>query len=108
MQAEAALVTRNVQIRAVSSSAQGFIECHAAASFTASWTLFRYLGATGISLATQGGGLRFELTTGTLVLSYCCIADGERAGLVFGNTGASGAFSVLVEHLTVYNTVPPA
>lgn len=99
VQAEVVLITRNVIVRSVTSTNQGFVECHTGSVFAASWTLFRYLSAPGSSV----GGVLFETTTGTWTLSYCCIADAERAGLVMAGAFVGSTVQGRAEHIILYN-----
>lgn len=96
VQAEAVLITRNVIIRSVTSTAQAFIELHGVGAFDADWVLFRYLGG-----GVQSCGLRVECTSGSVALSYCCLSEGEERA--FLQASGSTTLALTIEHTSFWN-----
>ena len=78
-QAEVILLTRNVKIRAASSTIQGYITFTATSTVDIDWVEFYYLGQNGIGVAT---------TTGSFNMQYSSIYDAEKTALSL--SGASG------------------
>jgi hypothetical protein len=89
VQAEVVLLTRNVQIRSVTSTTQAWIELHGAASVDCAWTWFKALGG-----ATPGSALQVELTTGALALESCSGSDSDVRCVRATNVLTSGTIAL--------------
>jgi hypothetical protein len=95
-QAEVILLSRNVVIRAVSTTLQfGGMEIRATATVDCDWVLFRYMAG-----ASQYG-LDVNITTGSATFSYCCARDCEQGWLNIG--GIVNAGTLTIEHCVGYN-----
>lgn len=80
-QAEIILLTRNVTIRSVSTTAMAFVSNTSAAVDSFEWTLFRYVGA----VAVPKYGLDVSVTTGSVTVNFCAFRDTESAAIGFRN-----------------------
>jgi hypothetical protein len=78
-QAKVILLSRNVQVRAVTSTLMTYVRVHKPGSFNADWTEFRYLGTT----TTGKRGLEVSATTGAFAFDFCVIRDCEGQALTF-------------------------
>lgn len=96
-QAEVILLTRNVVVRSVSTTAMAYVNGAAGGNLDADWTEFRYLGEN----ATSKKGIELATTTGAVTLDYCSICDCEDGGLYL--TGTTLAGSITINDLVMYN-----
>lgn len=96
-QAEVILLTRNVVVRSVSTTAMSYVNGAAGGNINADWVEFRYLGEN----ATSKKGIELATTTGTVTLDYCSICDCEDGGLYLTGTSLTG--SITVNDLVMYN-----
>jgi hypothetical protein len=96
VQAEVILLTRNVILRSVSTTAMSHAVFKSTSSVDADWALFRYMGgAAGVNNA-----ITVETTSsGSASFSYCCLRDVEHTG--FAVTGSS--CPVVIEYCVGYN-----
>ncbi len=92
-QAEVGLLTRNVQMAAVTANVTTFFYVATTAVVNCSWASFRYFGTNG----TGKRGIEINTTTGSCTIDYCAIFDADSAG--FFATGAT------LSNLTITNTV---
>lgn len=85
-QAEVILLTRNVRIRSVSSTAMAYINFKATATVDMDWVEMYYLGEA----ATAKRAVEIETTTGSVNIARCCLHDTEDGGfhLPSANEGA--------------------
>lgn len=86
-QAEVILLTRNVRIRSVSTTAMAYIVIAAAATVDIDWVEFRYLGTS----TTGKRGIQCDTTAaggGSVTFSYCSLRDFEWGGLWADNADA--------------------
>ncbi len=92
-QAEVGLLTRNVQLTAVTANVVTFLYVATTATVTLGWTDFRYVGTN------TGGkrGIEINTTTGSFSMDYCTVRDTDCGWLYM--TG--GAFS----NVTVTNSI---
>jgi uncharacterized protein (DUF2237 family) len=98
-QAEVILLTRNVIIRSVSTSAMfGGIEI-GAATVDFDWVLLRYV--SGPDVFGQYA-VDVEATSGTVSFSYCCLRDTEQGGWRVGYTVTNGVTFTL-DHSVGFN-----
>lgn len=95
-QAEVILLSRNVQIRSVSTTLMAYVHIDQAAVVDCAWTLFRYLGSTTIGKR----GIDVETTTGSATFSYCALRDFDNHGILLEGTGLN---NVTISQLVVYN-----
>lgn len=96
-QAEVALLTRNVVVRSVSTTAMAYVSVTAGGNLDADWTEFRYLGENAVGKR----GVELATTTGAVTLDYCSICDVEDGGLYLTGTSLSG--SIVINDLVMYN-----
>ncbi len=96
-QAEVILLTRNVVVRSVSTTAMAYVHVAAHGNLNADWVEFRYLGTN----TTQKRGVELATTTGTVTLDYCSICDTEAGGLYL--TGSSLTGTLTVTNLVLWN-----
>jgi len=96
-QAEVILLTRNVVVRSVSTTAMAYVNGAAGGNINCDWVEFRYLGEN----ATSKKGIELATTTGVVTLDYCSICDCEDGGLHL--TGATLTGSITVNDLVMYN-----
>lgn len=96
-QAEVALLTRNVVVRSVSTTAMAYVSLLADGDFDADWVEFRYFGTNVVSKR----GVELATTTGTVTMHYCAINDCETWGLNLTGTTLTG--SIAVDNLVMYN-----
>lgn len=103
IQAEVALVTRNVSIEATTSTLMYQIDISAGASFTAKWAQFRHTGGPGgtvgitvRSTTAAGGSTTFQYCYFTVSDSWIMYPTGTAAytidSNVFYNPGGNGSF----------------
>ncbi len=95
-QAEVGLLTRNVQMTAVTANTVTFFYAATTATVSLSWADFRYLstnsaGKRGIEIAT---------TTGALTMQYCAVRDSDSSH--FFITGATTS-NITIENNVFYN-----
>jgi hypothetical protein len=96
VQAEVILLTRNVQIRSVSSSAMAFVYCGPTSTINFQWAGFRYLGTnSGVKL-----GVSFD-NTSAFTCRYCVARNGEYRGFYVQNSASDGW---TIRDCTVYLT----
>ncbi len=89
-QAEVILLTRNVVVRSVSTTAMAYVTVTAAGNLDADWTEFRYLGEN----VTGKRGIELQTTTGAVTIDYCSICDCEDGGLYLTGTSLTGTLAV--------------
>ncbi len=79
-QAEVILLTRNVIVRSVSTTAMGYVTIGDTGTLDADWVWFRYLGTT----TEQKQGLQIRCNGGTSSASvrFCSVSDFEISGIV--------------------------
>lgn len=95
-QAEVMLLTRNVKIRAVTSTLVTFISVKQASSVDLDWVEFYYLGEN----ATDKRGVNIETTTGSFSMVKCSVHDCEDYGIyVTGST----ANNVVIQNCALYS-----
>jgi hypothetical protein len=92
-QAEVILVTRNVIIRSVSTTAMAFATFGDTSTVDLDWVWFRYLGAAtnykfGVQIRTQSGG--------SFDMRYCSVTDFETQGIYIGGTSITSNASVSI------------
>lgn len=92
-QAEVILVTRNVIIRSVSTTAMAFATFGDTSTVDLDWVWFRYLGANanykwGVQIRTQSGG--------SFDMRYCSVTDFEQNGIVIGATSITSSANVSI------------
>ncbi len=92
-QAEVGLLTRNVQVAAVTANVVTFFYIGTTATVSCSWTDFRYLSTD----VTGKRGLDISTTTGSVTIDYCCVRDSDSAAIQLN--GAA------VNNFTITNTV---
>lgn len=96
IRAELANLTRNVKIRGISTSLQGFIDCKNTSIVSMSWTEIYQMGSstalkTGISTAT---------TTGSFIVNRCSIHD-----FIVGNATGITITGSTSNNITISNNV---
>lgn len=99
-QAEVILLTRNVKIRSVSSTAMAYWYFGTTAVADLDWAEFRYIG----TITSGKRGIESDITTGSLNINHCSIYDCEGTALLFGSTNSSNH---TVSDLVIYNTATP-
>lgn len=94
-QAEVILLTRNVRVESVSSTAMAYVLIGAAATVDLDWVGFRYLG----TVTSGKRGIELATVSGSVAMSYCCVRDFEQHGIYtldnFNN--------VSIDHIVGYN-----
>jgi hypothetical protein len=98
-QAEVVLVTRNVQVRSVSTSAMSFFTLGDTGVGSISWCWFRYMGPSTATDYKYGVQCRTQ-SPGSASFDYCSFTDFENAGLVF-----VAASSSVLDNITVNEVV---
>jgi hypothetical protein len=85
--AEVILLTRNVEIRSVSTTLMAFMWARATAVVSMAWTRLRYMGLGTTVNATIKAAVLVQTTTGSFSMTYCSVTDGDGAGIcTFGAT----------------------
>lgn len=95
-QAEVILLTRNVRMVAVTTTAVWYGQIQTGAVCDWDWVDFRYLGT---AVATKNG-ITLLGTPTTFTADFCGLRDGEHSGIIAG-TGSGGAFALT--DCTFYN-----
>lgn len=97
-QAEIVLLTRNVRIRSVSTTAMSFFNAKNTAMLDIDWVDFRYLSSS------VRKNLLESATGATVAISYCVFRDHDCSALIFDSTAANGTPSVTIEHSCSWRT----
>lgn len=92
-QAEVILLTRNVNIRSVTSTLMSYVSIKETATVDIDWVRFRYLGES----ATDKRGINIQTTTGSCNIQFCSLEDFEDEGIYI--TGAAA------NNVTIANNV---
>jgi len=95
-QAEVVLLTRNVKVRSVSSSALSFVSFRATATVDWDWVECRYLGG-----GTTGYAISIFTTTGSCNLNYISIYDTEGGGITLSGSTVN---NITLSYIICYNT----
>lgn len=93
-QAEVILLTRNVIVRSVSTTAMAFFTVGDTGTVDADWVWFRYLGTAtdykqGVQIRNNGG-------TSSAAFNFCSVSDFEGYGMVVGGTNISTMANVTI------------
>lgn len=96
MQAEVVLLTRNVEIKSVSTTALSFVQLLSGSTNDFDWVLFQNLGGS----ATVTIAVDIQTTTGSATFSYCALHNVEATG--FKLTGTLNGGTVTIEHTVGY------
>jgi hypothetical protein len=94
---EVILLTRNVVIESVSTSAMAYVYATGAATVDCDWVEFRYLGAN----ASTKYGIQLTSITSTATFNFCSIHDGERYGFYLSGSASTG---VTISYCTFWST----
>jgi hypothetical protein len=95
-QAEVILLTRNVKVRSVSSTAMTYFFSSTTAVVDIDWCEFRYMGVN----AGLKRGFELQTTTGSFDMRYCAISDTEVHGVY---TGGSAVNNITLRYNAFYN-----
>lgn len=95
-QAEVILLTRNVRVQSVSTTAMAAVYFGPVALVDADWTSFRYLGAT----TSFERGIEIDTATGSVSLSYCSLRNFDNHGIF--TSSASNWNNLTLEHCVAY------
>lgn len=99
-QAEVATLTRNVKVRGISTSLQGYVLIQTTGTFVASNVEFLQLG----SATANKRGIDITTTTGSCTFSYCTVHDGIVTNSTGINVTGAASNNVTISNTVVYNT----
>lgn len=94
-QAEVILLTRNVRIQSVSTTAMAYVYFGVAAVVDIDWLAFRYLGTS----TTGKRGVEIDTASGSVALNYVALRDFERHGIY---AAAADWNNLTIADLTAY------
>ena len=103
IQAEVVLLTRNVILRSVSTTAMSGVIQRGSAAIDDDWVMFRYMGYGN---AESTPAYAWWTTSGSVTLDYGLIRDAEGSGLA--PIATTGAGSILVNSTAIYNSCSAA
>src|SRR5216683_2046512 len=104
-QAEVINLTRNVKIRGISGTLQGYVDVKATAVVNIQYVEFTQLGSN-VTSPNNARGIIAETTTGTFIMKFCAVHDSTVSGSTALNiTGTSGqtAATVIYSNNVIYN-----
>lgn len=97
-QAEVILLTRNVKVQSVSTTAMTYCFFGTTATVDIDWCEFRYLGPSAGT--TNKRGLDIQTTTGAFDMRYCAMSDFEHSGAFVTGTTFS---NVTIQYNALYS-----